>query len=507
MTDALSLIRDATINKKDIEVREGLVYLGDFCWDVKSKTNYMVWGSGRDGQAKEYYTIETILFFLDNVEMPHPQYIKAAIEKFGATEKSGTHYSVSRPDRKDLLAYLQGGVTTSSSIDRNAPTDIGRPRPRNELSRPTEQMVDDVEGSGKQEQSERLRTLLEKGPPLVISQEHLAAVSDKLTSEKLAAIKTKIRTRKRGQIADTDIISGDIVRSTDQIGSNNFERVWKTRVSILQSTGQNFKPVLNWLEVIKKKESGVTSKPEMIPPNRKDPRKNEEGYSRYEQERFKRSVNTGGFQINTIGTNAMLSLNALVASGKRPAKKDEAIPIPNPVSSSPPAKKGRGRTPIIIVPASSQSIITLSNIQNLLEKFKYITHEQAKKMNPRVESEVLIRYKTKDRTVSFKAVNNVSKLSHDDWDRVVAVFVQGPAWQFKGWPIMERNDVNTIFKKIMAFHLKWSNKAVEGNIKKWNCSVIDLDLNNRHLDVQKFRQLWQKLEFYCVKERPNLRIF
>lgn len=66
----------------------------------------------------------------------------------------------------------------------------------------------------------------------MISQEHLAAVSDKLTSEKLAAIKTKIRTRKRGQIADTDIITGDITRG--DIQSNNFERVWKTRVSILQ---------------------------------------------------------------------------------------------------------------------------------------------------------------------------------------------------------------------------------------------------------------------------------
>ena len=42
----------------------------------------------------------------------------------------------------------------------------------------------------------------------VISREHIEAVSDKLTSEKLASIKTKIRTRKRGTIADTDIIHG-----------------------------------------------------------------------------------------------------------------------------------------------------------------------------------------------------------------------------------------------------------------------------------------------------------
>ena len=151
MTDSLSLIRDYTINKKEIEVREGLVYLGDFCWDVHSKTNYKVWGSGRDGQATEYYTIQTILFFLDNLDIPHPQYVKAAIEKFGATEKSGTHYSVSRPDRRDLVEYLQGRQT-SSSIDRNAPTDIGRPRPRNEMSRPAEVAGDEMDTSGKQEQ-------------------------------------------------------------------------------------------------------------------------------------------------------------------------------------------------------------------------------------------------------------------------------------------------------------------------------------------------------------------
>ena len=52
MTDALSLIREYTIAKKQIEKRDGLVYLGDFCWDLKSETNYMVYGTGRDGNPK-----------------------------------------------------------------------------------------------------------------------------------------------------------------------------------------------------------------------------------------------------------------------------------------------------------------------------------------------------------------------------------------------------------------------------------------------------------------------
>ena len=101
-------------------------------------------------------------------------------------------------------------------------------------------------------------------------------MSDKLTSEKLASIKTKIRTRKRGTIADTDIIhgtfsynfytpiyldsfgnqniffvqwnyflakyesvKGDIQRLSEN-SSNNFERVWRTRQTILQCEEKYF---------------------------------------------------------------------------------------------------------------------------------------------------------------------------------------------------------------------------------------------------------------------------
>lgn len=36
--------------------------------------------------------------------------------------------------------------------------------------------------------------------------------------------------------------------------------------------------------------------------------------------------------------------------------------------------------------------------------------------------------------VPYRIVDNPSRLSPAEWDRVVAVFVAGPAWQFKGWP-------------------------------------------------------------------------
>jgi len=37
-------------------------------------------------------------------------------------------------------------------------------------------------------------------------------------------------------------------------------------------------------------------------------------------------------------------------------------------------------------------------------------------------------------TVPYRVVDNPQRLTQGEWDRVVAVFVMGPAWQFKGWP-------------------------------------------------------------------------
>ena len=45
-----------------------------------------------------------------------------------------------------------------------------------------------------------------------------------------------------------------------------------------------------------------------------------------------------------------------------------------------------------------------------------------------------MRRKEDGKTIQFKVVDNVSKLTREDWDRVVAVFAQGPSWQFKDWP-------------------------------------------------------------------------
>lgn len=77
----------------------------------------------------------------------------------------------------------------------------------------------------------------------------------------------------------------------------------------------------------------------------------------------------------------------------------------------------------------------------------------------RRENEILIqRHKSDGRTVPYRVVDQPNKLLLDEWNRVVAVFVQGQAWQFKGWPIS--SDPAVIFSQSKNFNVDLSRFAL-----------------------------------------------
>ena len=75
---------------------------------------------------------------------------------------------------------------------------------------------------------------------------------------------------------------------------------------------------------------------------------------------------------------------------------------------------------------------------------------------------------------------------------MVAVFVQGPAWQFKGWP-WDGNPVE-IFARIAAFHLKWDEMPTDANVQKWAVNVLSLSKTKRHLDRASLHRFWEILD-------------
>jgi len=106
-------------------------------------------------------------------------------------------------------------------------------------------------------------------------------------------------------------------------------------------------------------------------------------------------------------------------------------------------------------------------------------------------------------SVPYRVIDNPQKLSPTDWERVVAVFVMGPAWQFKGWP-WDGNPVE-IFAKISAFHLKYDEMKIDPNVSKWAVNVIKLSKLKRHLDRAALMTFWEKLDLYIAKNKPFLR--
>ncbi|XP_006822582.1 parafibromin-like, partial [Saccoglossus kowalevskii] len=128
MADLLSILRLYNIEKKEIVRKDDQVILGDFAWLKTAKTNFTIWGSDKEG-VKEYYTLDSILFLLKNVQLSHPIYVRRA-----AAENIPV---VRRPDRKALLDYLNGETNTSASIDKSAPIESAS-RPT-QVKRPLEE--------------------------------------------------------------------------------------------------------------------------------------------------------------------------------------------------------------------------------------------------------------------------------------------------------------------------------------------------------------------------------
>lgn len=117
MADPLSLLRQFNVSKREIIERDGQIIFGEFSWPQNVKTNYLMWGSGKDEQTpKEYYTLECLLFILKNISLSHPVYVRQAA--------ADNIRPVRRPDRKGLLAYLNGETSSSSSIDKSAPLEL-----------------------------------------------------------------------------------------------------------------------------------------------------------------------------------------------------------------------------------------------------------------------------------------------------------------------------------------------------------------------------------------------
>lgn len=246
-------------------------------------------------------------------------------------------------------------------------------------------------------------------------------------------------------------------------------------------------------------------------------------YNRYDQERFRGKEETEGFKIDTMGTYHGLSLESVKEGVQKPKKvfpspsphtQPSKAPRPIPQKPNHPPKR-ESRTPIILIPAGTTSLITLYNAQDLLQDYKFISSDEKKAQGGRRENEVLIQRRKDIQpaqagtggasttvTVPYRVIDNPARLQPNDWNRVVAVFVQGPAWQFKGWPYSSPVD---IFIKTKGFYLKYDEMKTDPNVQKWDVHILTISRNKRHLDKASIIRFWEILDKFMTKNKPHLR--
>lgn len=93
------------------------------------------------------------------------------------------------------------------------------------------------------------------------------------------------------------------------------------------------------------------------------------------------------------------------------------------------------------------------NAKDILQDLRFITTENKRSGGCTRENDLLLqRRKDGNITVPYRVIDNPTKLTPQEWNRVVAVFVMGPAWQFKGWP-WNGNPVEIFSQSMQNFYM------------------------------------------------------
>ncbi|KAG8310576.1 accessory factor associated with RNA polymerase II [Homalodisca vitripennis] len=409
-----------------------------------------------NGAPKEYYTLECLLFLLKHVTLTHSAYVRKA-----AAENKQV---VRRPDRKDLLAYLNGEAATSVNIDKNAAVDILRPvkraRDGSVESMSKRRKLEDVQ---EQRMKQRLAARLDTPKQASVTANNIKSLSEAMTVETIAAIKVKRLAKKRTTIQrhdDIDICSKRrVMMDLDDDNIKDIlsrERPGRSRNTILQSTGKMFaQDVFAILQSVKEKEESKQRSPASasvmtyIPTPIRPPASTSTMTYKPTPIRPPAATSVMTYKPTPIRPPAATSVMTYKPTPIRPPA-PRVIPLAKVYNrydqerfikqekglqlSSQPIKR-TSRTPIIIIPGANTSLITMYNAKDILQDFKFVTTEDKKKQGATRENEILLqRRKNGASTVPYRVIDNPQKLAPGDWDRVVAVFAMGPTWQFKGWP-------------------------------------------------------------------------
>lgn len=185
--------------------------------------------------------------------------------------------------------------------------------------------------------------------------------------------------------------------------------------------------------------------------------------------------------------------------------------------STAPRRDEEALRPIILVPSALTALVGMWNARSLLEEGRYRSVEECKVAGEKKPSRIEFRRGIGrgpgsnsrgpgGREPVYVVTDRAPPKGHKDWNRVVAVVVQGVKWQFKDFPFKgaDGGDLVETFHKLMGVHLLFHDDQVPEPVRKWNVHVLRLHRTDRHKDISVAADLFKHLDQFLMSKKSQL---
>jgi parafibromin len=401
--DALSLVRQATITRTPVNYELNHYIFGQYKFHEGTKTCFK---RTLNSAVDYYYTLRDVIFYLENADATVAEYRRKVVTMRCT--------AVVEHDKASLKDYLTGVIDSCPQLDFAAAVASAASYNTNAAieSEATAPSVPLISAKEMQEQRQRHAAIFDQSIQMP-TQSRSAEVAG-LSHDKLAELRLLRRTQKRKSVITDGGLEGMDATfiQMDRKYLENLradEEPANTRATVLCKAGSDFSFALKLFN---------------------------EHILRPESQRAKAAAATTG---STNQSDPSQNKKSRLIESSQPGK---------PSNGGTKVISGKDcRPPIIIVPSALSGIISSMNAVDFLENNSYVTIEEKRKNGGQREKE---RQITRNLPGGVKAkyllVDNAN-LNPKDWDRVVAVFAMGQAWQFKDWPEGYTNPVD-LFNKV-----------------------------------------------------------
>lgn len=209
---------------------------------------------------------------------------------------------------------------------------------------------------------------------------------------------------------------------------------------------------------------------------------------------FARVLEVGKRELQRHDTNIKIEPRADSSTGRSLIDQITIANQPESTSRVESSKSSLSKSvvPIIIIPASPSSIISMVNAPRFLgPDCTFETVMEAKQRGVRKENIILIEHRFGETILKVQLTDNPTRLTLEEWSRVVGVFVQGQTWQFKGWRWELPPD---LFQQVCGFYMHYTDQKITGEVLDWKVTRLPISKSRRHLDSTAALKFWSTVE-------------